>query len=82
MSHLTTETLQETNQQFEYMLLSRLQGDCEYFLGYGNGSERFLLANSVQAHISEMKKLWEKLLIKPEWLSFEQIENYEKRMLK
>jgi hypothetical protein len=68
-------------QQFQYMMLSRLQSDCEYFLGYGNRSVKCLWADSVENHIVEMKRLWNVLNRKPAWLSMEQINEYEKRML-
>lgn len=68
--------------KFNYMLLGRLKTDCEYFLNYGNGSERNLWAFNVEDQILKMKELWEKLPIKPEWLSYEEIENYEREMLK
>ena len=68
--------------EFNYMMLSRLQCDCKYFLGYGNRSVRTLWADSIPQHIAEMKRLWNVLIDKPEWLSFEEIENYEKEMLK
>ena len=32
-------------------------------------------------HITEMKRLWDELEIKPEWLSMEQIEEYESEMI-
>jgi hypothetical protein len=67
--------------EFNYMMLGRLQSDCEYFLGNGNGYVKCLYYGNVEEHISAMKKLWNDFDIKPEWLSFEEIENYEKQML-
>lgn len=69
--------------EFNYMMLSRLQADCEYFLGNGTGSVRNLYYDTVEEHIAEMKKLWNGFPedAKPEWLSYEEIENYEKEML-
>lgn len=67
--------------KFEYMLLGRCKQDCEYFLGYGNRSTNQLYGKDVKNHISIMKELYEKVPIKPEWLSKKDIENYEKRML-
>lgn len=64
---------------FNYMMLSRLQSDCDYYLGYGNRASH-LWASDVDSHIKEMKRLWNNLPIKPEWLSMEQIEEYEKKM--
>lgn len=71
--------LKESN-EYEYMLLDRLKQDCEYFLGNGNRSEKHLWAGSIDAQIAKMKEIWNKLKEKPEWLSMEDIEKYEKEM--
>ena len=71
----------ENTQQHQYMMLSRLQSDCEYFLGNGKGGERNLYYKNVPEHIAEMKRLWNELIEKPEWLSMEDINNYEQQML-
>ena len=65
-----------------YMMLSRLQSDNEYFLGYGNRNPKQLWAGNVDDQIAEMKKLWNQLPEdgKPEWLSMEDIEEYEMKM--
>lgn len=55
--------------------------DCEYFLGFGRGAVKHLYYGNVPEHIAEMKKIWNELKEKPEWLSFEEILNYEKEML-
>lgn len=67
--------------KFEYMLLSRLESDCKYFLGNGNRYEKGLWAGSVEGQIAKMKELWNLLPEKPEWLTLEQIEEYEKQMM-
>ena len=74
------EEIEDNN--FNYMMLSRLKQDCEYFLGNGNRYEKNLWAGNVKDQISEMKRIWNILPKdeKPEWLSMEDIENYEKRM--
>ena len=69
-----------TNLEYNYMLLDRLRSDCEYFLGNGNRNEKHLWAGSVDAQINEMKKIWNSLKEKPEWLTMEDINNYEKLM--
>ena len=46
------------DEKFRYMMLSRLQSDCEYFLNYGCGSLRHLRSESINIHITEMKRLW------------------------
>ena len=66
--------------EYDYMLLDRLRQDCEYFLGNGNRSEKHLWAGNVNDQIAKMKELYNKLPEKPEWLSMEDIENYEKEM--
>ena len=66
--------------KFNYMLLSRLQTDCDYFLGNGNRYEKNLWAGNVDDHIEMMKKIWNGFEEKPEWLSMEQIEDYERKM--
>lgn len=70
----------ENHQKHQYMMLSRLQSDCEYFLGWGNGSVSSLWGDNVEEHIAEMKRLWNELDVKPEWLSYEEIEYYERKM--
>lgn len=66
-----------------YPLLGRMKSDCEYFLGYGNRCEKHLWGKNVSEHIAYMKALWLSFPTegKPEWLTFEEIEAYEKRML-
>ena len=73
----------ESPNKFNYMMLSRLQSDCNYFLGYGGRHLSRLCENSVQKHIEEMKRLWNNLPNdgKPEWLTMEQIDAYEREML-
>ena len=64
------------------MMLSRMQRDCEYFLGYGNRSVTILSESDPQHHIDRMKELWKELPAdgKPEWLTWEQLLTYEKAM--
>ena len=68
--------------RFRYMLLDRLRTDCNYFLGYGNRSEKNLWAGNVDEQIKTMKDLYNSFGEdkKPEWISMEDIENYEKQM--
>jgi hypothetical protein len=75
--------LNENDNSFNYRMLGRLQSDCEYFLNHGNRSLNNLYYHDVEKHIAEMKKLWNGFPEdkKPEWLSYEEIENYEKEML-
>jgi len=68
--------------KFTYMMLGRLQSDNDYYLGNGNRSANNLWAGNVDAQIKEMKRLWNSLPEngKPEWLSMEDIKEYEKEM--
>ena len=61
-------------------LLSRLKSDCEYFLGAGQGAEKYLWAGSVPAHIEKMLELYAALPEKPEWLTEQDIARYAQRM--
>ena len=57
------------NQKSEYMLLSRMQMDCNYYLGAGNRNSKHLWAGTPKEQIEKMKELYSKLVVKPEWLS-------------
>jgi hypothetical protein len=64
----------------QYLILSRLQSDCEYFLGNGNRTNTSLFHGNVIEHIKAMKELWIKLDTKPTWLSMKDIIDYERKM--
>lgn len=68
---------------FRYMLLSRMEQDCEYFLGYGARHEGRLCALNVKAHIHCMKYIHNSFDHdkKPEWLAMEKINQNEKEIL-
>lgn len=70
-------------EKYIYMMLSRLQSDCEYYLGWGNRDAKRLWATDEREQIDEMKALWNKLDDdkKPMWLTWENILNYEKLMI-
>lgn len=74
----------EYDYKFEYMMLSRLEMDCKYFLGNGNKSKRHLRDGSITSHIEYMKELYNKFPQdkKPEWITLDDIANYEKEMRK
>ena len=79
---MSFRSLFEDKQKGAYMLLGRLQGDCDYFLNAGNGSEKGLWGITVKDHIKEMKKIYKSLNEKPQWISMDDIKKYEKDMLK
>lgn len=68
--------------EFEYMLLGRLKMDCNYYLGNGDRHPKHLWAGNEEDQISEMKKLWNGLKEKPEWLTMEEILELESKMIK
>jgi len=74
---------QESPYKFNYMMLSRLRSDCDYYLGYGNCNTKNLWAGNEQKQIDEMKKLYNIFPNdeKPEWLTYEQILKYETAMI-
>lgn len=67
--------------KFEYMLLGRLMQDCEYFLNMGGRNNKHLWAGDVVSQINKMKELYNNLETKPEWLTMEQILEYEQKMI-
>jgi len=77
---MNTQSTQDDN-KYNYMLLSRYQQDIEYFLNYGNRSERNLFFDTKEEHIEETIKLWESLEPKPEWLPYDQLAEYKTKML-
>lgn len=60
-----------------------MQSDCEYYLGNGGRHPKYLWADNEKDQIACMKALWESFGPdeKPEWLSMEQINAYEKAMV-
>lgn len=66
--------------KFDYQLLDRCRSDCEYYLNDGNRKEDILWGKSIEEYIRKMKDLYCLLPEKPEWLTFAQIEEYERRM--
>ena len=68
------------NSEFQYKMLDRMRSDCEYYLGFGNRSTKYLWGKSVEKHIEAMRRIWNELKEKPAWLSMEQIDEYEEKM--
>ena len=69
--------------RFKYQLLSRLQTDCDYFLGYGHRNPGALWAGNVPDHIAGMRALWESFPedARPEWLTADDLDRYERDMM-
>jgi hypothetical protein len=70
------------NSKFKYMLLSRMQSDCNYFLGNGGKNEKCLWSGSVKDHIDDMKSLYLSFYEedRPEWLTMTMINEYAEKM--
>ena len=62
-----------------YMILSRMQSDNDYFLNHPH--IKHLWACNVTDQIDTMKSIWKNLTDKPEWLSWQEILDYEKKMI-
>ena len=71
-------------EKHNYMMLGRLQSDCNYYLGNGGRYAPQLRAGDEKGQIEKMKELWSGFSDdkKPEWLTWEQILEYEKEMCK
>ena len=80
MTNEIKKMILENRNGFAYRLLSRMATDCDYFLGAGGRHEKFLWAGNVKDQIKTMKEIWNGLKEKPEWLTMEQIEAWEKEM--
>lgn len=73
----------KTDETFRYQLLGRMQTDCNYFLGNGDGHNKFLWGGNVETQIAYMRALYDSFPNekKPEWISIENIDNYQKEMI-
>ncbi len=68
---------------FAQQMVGRLLSDIKYFLGNGNRNEKHLWARNVESHINIMKGVHNGLeeKDKPDFITIEEIEDYEKQML-
>lgn len=69
--------------RYKYVLLDRMVMDCLYYLGNGNRNVKYLWSKDETEHVANMKALWSSFPEdeKPEWLSMEEIEKFEKEMI-
>lgn len=78
---MSTETTTQHNSEkdnFDYQLLARLKTDCEYYL---STRENKLWAGSPEEQIAKMREIYSALEQKPEWISPEDIDEYESRFI-
>ena len=80
---MTIDEILQHDLRFRYMLLGRLQADCEYYLGFGNRNNNRLWAGNEEAQIETMTKLYESFAEdeRPEWLTMDEIKEYGRRMI-
>ena len=78
----TLEWILNHEESYRYMMLGRMQSDCEFYLGWGHRNSGRLWAKDVKKHIRYMKAIWESFPEdkKPVWLTWEQILDYETKM--
>ena len=68
--------------EFKYMMLGRLQSDCKYTLGAAEGDTSHLwVKDDPEQHCALMRELINSVPEQPDWISMEDIDNYEKQML-
>lgn len=79
----TDEDYLNETKTFRYQMLDRLKSDCEYFLGMGHRNLKYLHDSNIRSHINLMRKLYHSfdIMEKPEWITLDQITEYENRML-
>lgn len=70
------------NVRFLHLVLERLKGDCDYYLGFGRRSNKVLLWEDEVKQIKNMKDVWNALSEKdkPEWITWEDILKYEEEL--
>lgn len=78
---MTVDEILQMDSAFRYMLLARLQSDCEYYLNYGNGNVKRLWAGDEKRQIELMVRLHDSFDEKPEWLTMEEIMEYENKII-
>ena len=71
------------NMAYAYAMLGRLKSDCEYVIANNiHMPHNFFWARNVEAQIKEMRDRWNAFEEdeKPEWLTMEQIDEYERKL--
>lgn len=71
----------EESQKQYYMVLSRLETDCEFYLGCGMRDARYALYwKSERKHLQEMLHIYDRIALKPVWLDVAGILRYAEQM--
>lgn len=75
------QLVKESDDSFNYQMLDRLRSDCDYVLGAGGrGAISQMWAKDVDAQIAKMRGIYNQLREKPEWLTSEDIDEYEVKL--
>ena len=63
-----------------YRMLDRMRSDCEYCIDSGSNKHLWVV-NDPKTHCDLMRELYDSLEDKPDWLSLDDIDRYEKTLL-
>lgn len=76
------ENWKSYDDKFRYMMLDRMRQDCDYYLGNGGRNPNNLWACDELKQIDNIRAIWNTFSAedKPEWLTYEDIEEYAKQM--
>ena len=68
--------------KFRYMMLSRMKMDCDYYFGNGGKNPKTLWAGDEKSQIENMVALWKTFDAddRPEWLTWDELNDYARRM--
>ena len=81
MSLMKEYDLEKYGEKWRYMLLDRLRLDCVYYLGNGNRYAPHLWTHDERKQIDLMREVYASLPAPPEWLTLEDIADFEKQMV-
>lgn len=76
------DQFRRNKKEFEYMMLGRLKSDCNTHLSEDCHPSCRIKDENIDAVIKSMKELWNQFTEdeKPEWLTWDQILDFEKRL--
>lgn len=66
--------------EFDYMMLSRLIMDLEYYFGNGNKHAKFLFYDTIEEHIAEVEKQYNALSPSPEWFTQNDLNEWKEKV--
>lgn len=81
MSLMKEYDLEKHGEKWRYMFLDRLRLDCVYYLGNGNRYAPHLWTHDERKQIDLMREIYASLPEPPEWLTLEDIADFETQMV-